>query len=100
LAGAEYVVEPVWVGDKKYIFAKIEYGQTVGYRVTDLVYPGDLIVNVGESLTSMLDKIKNMLTEFEYFYDLDGRFVFQKKKSFTSTLWTPLKSNDDNDGYI
>jgi hypothetical protein len=27
-------------------------------------------------LTSVLDKIKNMLVEFEYFYDVDGRFVF------------------------
>ena len=24
----------------------------------------------------MLDKIKNMLGEFEYFYDTDGRFIF------------------------
>jgi hypothetical protein len=34
---------------------------------------------VGETLTSMLDKIVNMLGEFEYFYNLDGKFVFQKK---------------------
>jgi hypothetical protein len=44
-----------------------------------LTYPGDLIGAVGEAITSILDKIKNMLGEFEYFYDLDGRFVFQKK---------------------
>jgi hypothetical protein len=56
--------------------AKVSYGQTVGYRRKDLVYAGDLIANVGESITSVLDKIKNMLVEFEYFYDLDGRFVF------------------------
>jgi len=40
------------------------------------VYAGDLIANVGESLTSVLDKLKAMLGEFEYFYDLDGRFIF------------------------
>jgi hypothetical protein len=55
-----------------YYFTKIEYGQTVGYRLIDLVYAGDLIANVGESITSVLDKIKNMLSEFEYFYNLDG----------------------------
>ena len=55
-----------------YYFTKIKYGQTVGYRLIDLVYAGDLIANVGESLTSVLDKIKNMLSEFEYFYNLDG----------------------------
>lgn len=93
--GAESDPEHVWVDGKEYIFAKIEYGHTVGYRVTDLIYPGDLIAGIGESITSVLDKIKNMLTEFEYFYDLDGSFVFQKKKSFTSTLWTPLSSGEE-----
>jgi hypothetical protein len=52
------------------------YGSIVGYRQTDLVYAGDLIENVGEAITSVLDKIKNMLGDFEYFYDLDGRFIF------------------------
>jgi hypothetical protein len=56
--------------------ARVSYGQTAGYRRKDLVYAGDLIANAGESITSVLDKIKNMLVEFEYFYDLDGRFVF------------------------
>lgn len=83
-----------------YVFAKVEYGQTAGYRVTDLTYPGDLIAGVGEAVTSILDKIKNMLTEFEYFYDLDGRFVFQKKKSFTSTLWSPLSTDGTGDEAI
>jgi hypothetical protein len=44
--------------------------------LTDLTYAGDLIANVGETLTSVLDKIKNMLGNYEYFYDVDGRFVF------------------------
>jgi len=52
-----------------------------------------LIANVGESLTSVLDKIKNMLVEFEYFYNLSGQFVFQKKQSFVNTLWTPQKES-------
>lgn len=72
-----------------YMFAKIEYGQTAGYRQTDLTYAGDLIANVGESITSMLDKIRNMLVEFEYFYNVEGQFVFQKKQSFISTMWGP-----------
>lgn len=76
------------------ILAKIEYGQTAGYRTTDLTYAGDLIANVGESITSVLDKIKNMLVEFEYFYDVNGQFVFQKKKSFTSTMWSPTAKDE------
>jgi hypothetical protein len=49
---------------------------------------------VGESITSVLDKIKNMLIEFEYFYDIEGHFVFQKKQSFLNTLWTPTSKDD------
>lgn len=76
--------DPVMV---PYYLAKVEYGQTAGYRKTDLTYAGDLIANVGESITSVLDKIRNMLVEFEYFYDVDGRFVFQKKQSYIETMW-------------
>jgi hypothetical protein len=56
--------------------AKIDYGDVPGYRLTDLTYAGDLIANVGETLTSVLDKIKNMLGNYVYFYDVDGRFIF------------------------
>jgi hypothetical protein len=59
-----------------YTVLKFEYGDLAGYRLTDLVYAGELIGNIGESLTSVLDKIKNMLGEFEYFYNVDGKFVF------------------------
>jgi hypothetical protein len=66
----------VTIDGRKWYIAKIEYGDTAGYRETELTYAGDLIANPGDSITSVLDKIKNMLVEFEYFYDLDGRFVF------------------------
>ena len=85
----------IWIKDDEYgkdmpwYFARVDYGQTAGYRLTDLTYAGDLIANVGESITSVLDKIKNMLSEFEYFYDLDGQFVFQRKRAFINTLWSP-----------
>lgn len=59
-----------------YTVLKFEYGDLAGYRTTELVYAGELVGNIGESLTSILDKIKNMLGEFEYFYNVDGKFVF------------------------
>lgn len=80
-----------------YTISKIEYGDTPGYKITDLTYTGDLIANVGESITSVLDKIKNMLGEFEYFYDLDGRFIFQKKKTYINTLWNNIINNQDEE---
>jgi hypothetical protein len=45
---------------------------TCGYRITDLIYPSDLVLQVGEGLTTMLDKLVTMLGNFEYFYNLDG----------------------------
>lgn len=73
-----------------YYIAKIVYGQAVGYRVTDLTYAGELISNIGESITSILDKIKNMLGEYEYFYDIDGKFIFQRKKNYIQRPWNNI----------
>ena len=77
---------------KGYYFTQLLYGDTAGYRTTELTYAGDLIANIGESLTSILDKIKNMLGTFEYFYNLDGQFVFQRKKNVKNTTWQLDKS--------
>ena len=73
--------------NEKYSVIKINYGQTVGYNTTELVFAGDLIANIGETLTSILDKIKNMLGNYEYFYDVDGRFVFQQKPAIERRSW-------------
>ena len=78
-----------------YYVAKIEYGQTAGYRITDLVYAGELVGKVGEALTSILDKIRNMLVEYEYFYNVEGQFVFQKKQSYLSTPWSPIANTEE-----
>lgn len=73
--------------ETKYVVAKVNYGTAMGYRLTELVYPQDLIANVGETITSVIDKIKSMLGDFEYFYDLDGRFIFQKKPIYMDHTW-------------
>ncbi len=78
-----------------YTVAKITYGMDVGYRMTDLVYTGELISNVGDSLTSVLDKIKTMLGDFEYFYDIEGRFVFQRQKTYVNTSWSQFVDSGD-----
>lgn len=79
--------------------AKVSYGETAGYRLTDMTYPSELILNVGDALTSLYDKIVSMLGSFEYFYDTDGRFIFQKKKTYLDTVWTPSQSNDERTYY-
>ena len=61
------------------------YGDDVGYILTDFTYPGELISNAGETICSILDKIKNTLGNYEYFYDIDGNFVFQEIKNYLNT---------------
>ena len=89
----------VIIEGNQYYIAKINYGDTAGYRFTELTYPGDLIGAVGEALTSILDKIKTMLGDFEYFYDLDGQFIFQKKRTI-SMPWSPLSTNENGEQVI
>ena len=76
---------------KRFNISKVTYGTSIGYRQVDLVYPGDLITNPGDTLITMLDKIKQMLGDFEYFYNLDGQFVFQKKPIYIDHNWNSLK---------
>lgn len=82
--------------NKEYNIIRLEYGDLAGYRLTDLVYAGELIANIGETLTSVLDKIKQMLGNFEYFYSIDGKFVFQRKRTYISTPWTALEEDQNN----
>lgn len=70
--------------------AKINYGETAGYHRIPLIYNNDLILNAGETVTSLLDKLKLMLGDFEYFYDLEGRFIFQKKNTYIQELFSPI----------
>ena len=70
--------------------AKVSNGETCGYRYTDITYAGDLILGVGEPITSLFDKLVAMLGNFEYFYDTDGRFIFQRKKTYTDKTWNNI----------
>ena len=80
----------LYEGGEEYYVAKIEYGETAGYHRTELFYNNDLILNAGETVTSLLDKLKAMLGDFEYFYDLNGHFTFQKKKIYTQEIFSPV----------
>lgn len=83
----------------KYYIAKVDYGELAGYGQTKLIYPSELIGNVGEALTTILDKLCSFLGVFEYFYDLDGRFIFQRKP-YQSTVVQGLMAEEDGVNYI
>ena len=75
--------------------ARIQFGDTCGYRETELTYVDDLIANVGESIgKAVLDKIVSMLGNYEYFYDIDGHFVFQEKPNYINNSWNSIQKNE------
>ena len=62
----------------------LQYGDAMGFQRVDFTYPIDkeLTSNTGESVVSVLDKIKATLGNFEYFFDINGEFWFQPIANF------------------
>lgn len=65
-------------------------GDRVGYKETDLTYPGELIQKGGTAVTAVLDTIVKALGNYEYFYDVEGVFHFRQIKNYQATGLTPL----------
>lgn len=62
---------------------RYEFNDNVGYCYTDFTYPAkELTSNPGETVTSVLDKIRNALGNYEYFFDINGVFRFQEIQNF------------------
>lgn len=59
--------------------------QEIGYEYTEFSYPGELAGNTGDTVCTILDKIKNTLGNYEYYYDVNGVFIFQEIKNFLNT---------------
>lgn len=66
-------------------YETFEYGEDVGFIYTDFTYPGELIGDAGSTVCTILDAIKNTLGNYEYFYDVDGNFIFREIKNFLNT---------------
>lgn len=79
-----------------YYAVKVEQGMTAGYELTSLIYPrkneeSGLVANIGETVTSILDKIVDFLGNYEYFYNEKGQFIFQKKDKYVDTHWSSVE---------
>ena len=66
-------------------YQMFEYGEDIGYIYSDFTCPSELIGNAGDSVCTILDKIKNMLGNYEYFYDVEGNFIWQEIKNYLNT---------------
>lgn len=77
------------------------YGDDVGFIYTDFIYPQELIGDAGSTVVTILDKIKNFLGNYEYFYDIDGNFVWQEIKNYLNTSKATVDLNKLNkDDYL
>ena len=78
-----------------------ENGRDIGYIYSDFYFPGDLIADAGNSVCDILDKIKNTLGNFEYFYDINGNFIFQEIKNYLNTSKSTTDLNNlNNSDYL
>lgn len=77
---------------------KFIYGQDIGYTNEPFVYPGTLECKAGDSVATMLNKIKDTLGNYEWFYDINGFFHFREIRSYINTSFAKsileLKEND------
>lgn len=81
----------------------ISNGYDAGYTYTDFTYPGELAAGAGDTVCTVLDKIKETLGNYEYFYDVFGNFVFQEIKNYVNTTeWRTMYNNIINgeDDYL
>ena len=73
-----------------------DQGKEVGFLLTDFTYPGELIGDIGMTVTGVLDKIIEVIGNYEYFYDVYGRFRFQEIKNYLNTTFTSQQCWDYN----
>ncbi len=79
----------------------VENSYDAGYVYDDFVYDSELTANLGETVTSVLDKLKNYLGNFEYFYDEFGVFHFREVKNYLNTTQaTTLVNSMDKFDYL
>lgn len=62
-----------------------DVGADVGYILDDFYYTSDLTAAPGDSVVTILDKIKSYLGNYEYFYDIYGIFHFREIKNYLNT---------------
>ena len=102
--------KPIYIGEKNnsyiittnytditrgsYVGKSYQYGDDIGFIYTDFVYTEDLIADAGSSVCAQLDKIKNYLGNYEYFYDIYGNFHFQEIKNYLNNSQAKVDVDD------
>ena len=76
-----------------------QYGDDIGFIMTDFTYPGQLVSEPGDTVTTVLDEIIKVLGNYEYFYDVFGNFHFQQIKNYLNTTYTTTVERNTNNNY-
>ena len=93
-ATGQYTTNELYLTDDG-VWRTFNFNEDVGYVYTDFVFPGQLITNIGDNVCSVLDKVISELGNYEYFYDIDGNFVFQEKRNYLNTSYLPTEVKYD-----
>lgn len=75
-------------------YKEYNWGEDIGYTYTDFTYPGELISNPGDSVCTILDKIKSVLGNYDYYYDIYGNFIFEEIKNYLNTTQATTDLNN------
>ena len=79
----------------------IATGDDAGYIYRDFTYTSDLTANLGENVCTILDKLKQYLGNYEYFYDEFGIFHFREIKNYLNTTQAKVLLEDmDKHSYL
>ena len=75
-------------------YIQINNNEDAGYVYDTFVYPDELVMNAGSTVVDVLDKIKSLLGNYEYFYDEYGVFHFREIKNYMNTTQAKIAVND------
>ena len=68
--------------EQKEGWKRYDQGDDIGYVFDDFVPVSELTGAAGDTVCTILDEIKNQLGNYEYFYDVEGRFIFREIKNY------------------
>lgn len=78
-------------------------GDDIGYRYVDFVYPDSkngLVSGIGDNVCGVLNKIIEKCGNYEYFFDVDGNFIWQEKRNYLNNSYNPVTITHQNDYLI
>ena len=74
-------------------FVQFDFRDEIGYSYVDFVYGvlngsgSEFVTNIGDNVASVLNTVATQLGNYEYFYDINGKFIFQEKKNYLNNSY-------------